>query len=375
MSPLNGARSTVWTITAIAVAIVVVTAFLWDLVFHDWRSWAIAVSLVLGIAGANLALKQGQPARTMVCVGSLAIVTLLLIYDVVDAIIDPFMEADWPVAIVAVLLGFGLERLFAPDISERLARMGWDLTGYRVRDTVPIAALANIPAAAAVSFGNLSTRYTGRNAENYERDRSGKKWVAEDRAVEQLLTLVGKGSSILDAPVGTGRFFPYFNDRKFKTHGVDISADMLAQARANAERIGARVRLIESDILSLPYDDESFDVVTCIRFLNLIDLEAVGLVLHELTRVSGDKMMIGVRYFTPFSDLRARPADLVRLAMRLTAIPRFLARRRGLVFHEKQSLTELLDGLGVEVRERSFVERRWDGTDYVILLLRKRTSN
>lgn len=228
--------------------------------------------------------------------------------------------------------------------------------------------------AAAVSFGNLSTRYAGRNAENYERQRSGTKWVSEDRAVEQLLTHVGEGSSILDVPVGTGRFFPYFSARKFKIYGADTSVDMIARARSNAERIGARVHLIESDILSLPYDDDTFDLVICIRFLNLIDWQGVGLVLHELTRVSRDKIMIGVRYFTPFSDLWARPADLLRLAMRLAGIPRYLARRRWLVFHEKQSLTKLLDSLGVEVLHRRYVERRWDGTDYVILLLRKRTS-
>lgn len=265
--------------------------------------------------------------------------------------------------------------MFAQDTWDGLARLGWYFTGIRVHSMMPFATVGHTPAAAAVSFGNLSSRYAGRNAENYERQRLGKKWVSEDRAVEQFLSLVGEGSSILDVPVGTGRFFPYFNARKLKTHGADISADMLAQARANAGRIGARVRLIESDILSLPYDDDSFDVVTCIRFLNLIDFEAVDMVLHELTRVSRDKMMIGVRYFTPLSDLHARPADLLRLAMRLTGIPRYIARRRRVIFHKKQSLARLLDGLGIEVLQRSYVERRWDGTDYVILLLRKRAPN
>lgn len=227
---------------------------------------------------------------------------------------------------------------------------------------------------AAASFGDLSPRYSGRNAENYEHQRSGKKWVSEDRIVEQLLAHVGPGSSILDAPVGTGRFFSYFNVRKFKIYGVDASADMIAQARVNAERVGAEVRLVKSDILSLPYDDDTFDLVMSIRFLNLIDWQGVGLVLHELMRVSRDKIMIGIRYFTPFSDLQARPADLLRLAMRLIGVPRYLARRRELMFHEKQALTELLDSLGVEVLLRSYVERRWDGTDYVILLLQKRRS-
>lgn len=275
---------------------------------------------------------------------------------------------------VRALLGRMLIGLFAAGIWQGLASLGWGFTNFRVRNNVPFAALGDIPAAAAMSFGNLSTRYAGRNAENYERQRTGKKWVSENRAVEQLLTHVKKGSSILDVPVGTGRFFPYFNARKFKTYGADRSADMIAQARANSERIGARVHLIEGDILSLPYDDDSFDLVTCIRFLNLIDWQGVDLVLHELTRVSRDKIMIGVRYFTPFSDLQARPADLLRLAMRLIGIPRYLARRWELVFHEKQCLTKLLDSLGVEVLHRSYVERRWDGTDYVILLLRKRAS-
>lgn len=222
---------------------------------------------------------------------------------------------------------------------------------------------------------DLSTRYVGGTATQYERIRaSGKKWASENQAVEQLLTHVPEGSKILDVPVGTGRFFPYYKARHFETFGIDSSADMIAQARVRAGQVGLEVQLDQGDIRALPFADDSFDLAVCIRFLNLIDSRMVDEVVRELVRVSRDKVLIGIRYVTPLSDLRAHPIDLVRLLARLTGFTQYLARRWKVVVHEKRFVTDLLDKAGVQVRQKNCLQRRWDGTDYLILLLEKQAA-
>ena len=94
-------RSTIWiAITvAVAVAFVAIAAFIRDLILHDWRYWAIV-------------------ARAMVWAGSLVIVLMLIAYDLLDSIIDPFIDADWPIAVVAILLIFGLQSILSALVSD-----------------------------------------------------------------------------------------------------------------------------------------------------------------------------------------------------------------------------------------------------------------
>ena len=222
---------------------------------------------------------------------------------------------------------------------------------------------------------DLSKRYVGGTAAQYEHIRaSGKKWAAENRAVEQLLTCVPEGSRILDVPVGTGRFIPYYKDRHFETYGIDASADMIAQARARASDVGLEVLLDEGDIRALPFADGFFDLAVCIRFLNLIDSQFVDAALRELVRVSRDKVLIGIRYLAPISDLRAQWVDLVGMLARRTGFTQYLAHRWKVVLHDKAFVTGLLDDVGVHVVHTNHLQRRWDGTDYLILLVEKQAS-
>ena len=225
--------------------------------------------------------------------------------------------------------------------------------------------------ARAASFDHLADRYSDRRAKIYERRRSGRKWESENRVVEQLLEEVPEGSKVLDIPVGTGRFFPWFKARNLDVVGIDASQEMLQQAEANAFNSEANVRLELGDILSIARDDGSFDLVICIRFLNLIPWSGVEAVVEELARVSGDKIMIGVRYCPSAVGLSANGSRPLRWIMRKVGMPQYLARRRRLVFHAEASLDKLFGDLGLHVLHRKYVERRWDGTDYAIFLLQK----
>ena len=73
---------------------------------------------------------------------------------------------------------------------------------------------------------------------------------------------------MLDIGCGTGGLIAAYLDEGASVSGVDLSAGMLAIAR---ERLSERADLREADATALPFDDDSFALVTA------------SLILHELT--------------------------------------------------------------------------------------------
>lgn len=222
-----------------------------------------------------------------------------------------------------------------------------------------------------MDFETLSTKYVGTVASDYESERAGGKWRAEHQAVEQLFRHVSDGARTLDVPVGTGRLISFAKEHKFDAYGLDASPDMLAEAKAYADRIGASIQLRQGDIRNIDFPDNHFDLVTCLRFLNWIDDKGVETALRELVRVSRDKLLIGIRYLAPYEELGFDGRSLGRRAMRYLGFPQHRAKRWGLVFHEKAFVDNLFKSLGLKVLESQHVERRSDGTDYVFYMLQK----
>lgn len=119
-------------------------------------------------------------------------------------------------------------------------------------------------------------QYQGAGATQYEAHRKGQaKWAWENRVVADILARIGgEVASVIDAPVGTGRFLSLY---RVPATGYDVSADMLAVAR----ELHADARLERLDLLrdAIP---ERADLVVCVRFLNLVDTPAAALVLGKL---------------------------------------------------------------------------------------------
>jgi len=106
--PVTVARSAAWIAIAAAVPLIAIAAFLGDFLPLEWEDWAIAGAIVASVAGAIVTFRRDSFGRALTWFASLTVVALLIIYDVLDAIIDPFVKADWPVAVVAILLVAGL---------------------------------------------------------------------------------------------------------------------------------------------------------------------------------------------------------------------------------------------------------------------------
>lgn len=125
-------------------------------------------------------------------------------------------------------------------------------------------------------------RYLGDDAINYEAKRiNTEKWRGEERKVKEFLKDIPKLKSILDIPCGTGRFFDFYKEQGYKVLAMDISPGMLAEAQ---KRQSNNIRLDTGSVFDLEICGV-FDVVLCIRFLNLIEPEDLERAFHEMQRV------------------------------------------------------------------------------------------
>lgn len=71
--------------------------------------------------------------------------------------------------------------------------------------------------------------------------------------LDTFIAMVGR-QRILDGGCGAGRISRYIADRGGRVHGVDLSPQMISQARAQHPDLGFDV----ASITDLPYDDASF---------------------------------------------------------------------------------------------------------------------
>lgn len=108
----------------------------------------------------------------------------------------------------------------------------------------------------------IADTYYGEKAEKYEDARKNDKaWRKEQAAVEKLLTT----GPVLDVPCGTGRFTPLYLSRDIPFVGLDISEDMLTQARAKGGDY------IHGSLFTLPRLPFETHTAICIRLLHLLD--------------------------------------------------------------------------------------------------------
>lgn len=129
----------------------------------------------------------------------------------------------------------------------------------------------------------IRDRYTGAVAETYDDQRAGKPtWAAENAAVDKWLGIIGTGARVLDIPVGTGRFLAAYRRRYMGVIGMDVSADMLAQARSK----DAAADLVIGNILAIDLPYASVDAAISVRIMNWLTLDEVRTALAELARVA-----------------------------------------------------------------------------------------
>lgn len=126
-----------------------------------------------------------------------------------------------------------------------------------------------------LSSADLASRYDAVSG-NWE--RTVRRFQLEAAYQEPLLasqvatglTQIGPKARILDCGVGNGSLSIALDGilkGPVDYHGIDTSAEMLVQAKSMMLHAGLRSHLKQADVLSLPYDDQSFDVVMAAHVL------------------------------------------------------------------------------------------------------------
>ncbi len=142
----------------------------------------------------------------------------------------------------------------------------------------------------------INQYYTGNNAENYESIRNFRpKWRFEEETFVNILDeLHDEIKSIIDAPVGTGRFLEHY--KKYKDgiylYAIDYSSDMLkiVQEKCDAEQ----TEVIKHDIINKKLDVLS-DLTVCYRFLNLFSWNESSKALENLFSASKKYILFTIR--------------------------------------------------------------------------------
>lgn len=140
-------------------------------------------------------------------------------------------------------------------------------------------------------------RYLGRRARDYEKVRTRKtRWHGEQEVVRKFVADIPEGAPILDVPFGTGRFVPFYLERKLQVHGADISEDMLRQAKQCLGEDFERCQVRRANAEDLPYPDDAFDYAISNRFIKwLPSLSLVEQVMTELARVTRHRILLQAR--------------------------------------------------------------------------------
>jgi ubiquinone/menaquinone biosynthesis C-methylase UbiE/uncharacterized protein YbaR (Trm112 family) len=127
---------------------------------------------------------------------------------------------------------------------------------------------------------------------------------------------------VLDVATGTGRLPLALLNNHFRGQilGLDLSRGMLRRAWAKLRPFGEQVCLVWQDAARLPFDDDSFDAVTCLESLEF--MPRPGEVLAEMVRVlaPGGVLFVTNRVGREARWLPARAMSRPRFVQTLVAL-------------------------------------------------------
>lgn len=83
----------------------------------------------------------------------------------------------------------------------------------------------------------------------------------------QGMGVVVRGKSLLDLGTGTGFLGRKFAEKGLEVTGIDISEELLNEAKRLDREIGLNIRYVKSRAESLPFSENSFDVVAAAQAL------------------------------------------------------------------------------------------------------------
>ncbi len=110
--------------------------------------------------------------------------------------------------------------------------------------------------------------------------------VLRTRVMNRLLDEFSLKGRTLDIACGTGLISEWLLKNECKVVSGDFSFEMLSVLKEKFSGTNGSLNIVRTDALYLPFQDESFDLVTCFRFINLIPPASRMKVQKEVARVS-----------------------------------------------------------------------------------------
>ncbi len=141
-------------------------------------------------------------------------------------------------------------------------------------------------------------KYHGQVAAGYDAKRmNDPKWTCEQRIIEEWLGELPDGATVLDAPMGTGRFMDICARKKFQLFGLDRQGDMLQQALIKAKAIGYDFKFKVGNVLETGMPDKSVDATLNIRITRWLSPDENVLLMKEMQRISRSKIIWTARVY------------------------------------------------------------------------------
>jgi len=137
--------------------------------------------------------------------------------------------------------------------------------------------------------------YTGSVATCYDKDRVVEPlWALEQDYLKKWTATLPIGTVLIDVPVGTGRFLEFYRQHQLHVYGIDVSADMIAQARLKLGESGDWCNLSVGDAEKLLLPDRAVDCVVCWRLAHLLPASILLRILQEFCRVARKEIVIEI---------------------------------------------------------------------------------
>lgn len=192
--------------------------------------------------------------------------------------------------------------------------------------------------------------YYGEIVDNYERERtSDPTWDAEQAVVAQYVELLDDSASLLDAPVGTGRFLSHYAQRNCQVTALDLSTDMLARSEQVASRLGLPLRSVQGSVLELPFEDNEVDHLVSFRLLTWFREDQFARSLHEMGRVTRLSMLLSFHLRRDLTSVK-NPINILRyLKMHRSQQMKMHARDPHIRLHKRSSALELVNQAGLKL--------------------------
>ena len=152
-----------------------------------------------------------------------------------------------------------------------------------------------------MSKQKIGDAYYGKTAYQYEEKRKVEDiWQYEQAIVKNLLNHIPDETTVLDLPIGTGRFVDFYLEKNMQVHGLEISKDMITAAEQNLGPLFASCNVVIADATKkLPYTDNVFDAVVSFRFLKFFSYHVARNILREFHRVSRGKVILSMKLRRP----------------------------------------------------------------------------